>query len=178
MKPLSLVSAILLSLILHADLQAESKLSGSKPNIILMMTDDQGYSIVKSHGHPFVKTPNMDTLYKTSTRFDRFLVSPTCSPTRSAIMTGRHPMRNGVTHTILERERMTLNATTLPQVLKTVGYTTGIFGKWHLGDEDAYQPHNRGFDKAFIHGAGGIGQKYDCSCAAAPNNSYFDPHVR
>lgn len=178
MKALSLVLAILFSFVLQADLQAESKLSGTKPNIILMMTDDQGYSVVGAHKHPFIQTPNLDTLYNTSTRFDRFLVSPTCSPTRSAIMTGRHPMRNGVTHTILERERMTLNATTLPQVLKTVGYTTGIFGKWHLGDEDAYQPHNRGFDKAFIHGAGGIGQKYDCSCADAPNNSYFDPIVR
>jgi arylsulfatase len=73
---------------------------------------------------------------------------------------------------------MTLNATTLPQVLKTAGYTTGIFGKWHLGDEEPYQPHNRGFDEAFIHGAGGIGQAYDCSCADVPGNKYFDPVVR
>jgi arylsulfatase len=86
-------------------------------------------------------------------------------------------MRNGVTHTILERERLTLDAVTLPQVLGQVGYTSGIFGKWHLGDEDAYQPHNRGFSEVFIHGAGGIGQAYDCSCADAPNNSYFDPVV-
>ena len=93
-------------------------------------------------------------------------------------MTGRHPMKNGVTHTILERERMTLDATTLPQVLKTAGYTSGIFGKWHLGDEEPYQPHNRGFDEAFIHGAGGIGQAYDCSCADAPGNKYFDPVIR
>jgi arylsulfatase len=93
-------------------------------------------------------------------------------------MTGRHPMKNGVTHTILERERMTLEATTLPQVLKTAGYTSGIFGKWHLGDEEPYQPHNRGFDEAFIHGAGGIGQAYNCSCADAPGNKYFDPVIR
>ena len=87
-------------------------------------------------------------------------------------------MKNGVTHTILERERMTLDATILPQVLKTAGYTTGIFGKWHLGDEEPYQPHKRGFDEAFIHGAGGIGQAYDCSCADAPGNKYFDPVIR
>ena len=93
-------------------------------------------------------------------------------------MTGRHPLKNGITHTILERERMTLDAVTLPQVLKSAGYATGIFGKWHLGDEEPYQPHNRGFDEAFIHGAGGIGQKYNCSCADAPGNSYFDPIVR
>jgi arylsulfatase A-like enzyme len=148
------------------------------PNIVLVMTDDQGYGPVARHGHPWIQTPGLDQMYNTSTRFRRFLVSPTCSPTRSALMTGRHPMRNGVTHTILERERMTLNATTLPQALGSAGYTSGIFGKWHLGDEDAYQPHNRGFDFAFIHGAGGIGQKYNCSCADAPNNSYMDPIVR
>jgi len=87
-------------------------------------------------------------------------------------------MRNGVTHTILERERMTLDATTLPQTLQTAGYTNGIFGKWHLGDEEAYQPHKRGFDEAFIHGAGGIGQAYNCSCADVPNNKYNNPVVR
>jgi arylsulfatase len=153
-------------------------LAGSKPNVILIITDDQGYPPVGRHGHPWIETPNLDRLYDTSVRFTRFLVSPTCSPTRSALMTGRHPMRNGVTHTILERERMTLKATTLPQVLKTAGYTTGIFGKWHLGDEEPYQPHNRGFDEAFIHGAGGIGQAYNCSCADAPGNKYFDPVIR
>ncbi len=154
------------------------ELTGSRPNIILLMTDDQGYGPVGAHGHPWIDTPNLDKLHATSTRFTRFLVSPTCSPTRSAIMTGRHPLKNGVTHTILERERMTLEATTLPQVLKTAGYRTGIFGKWHLGDEEPYQPDQRGFDEAFIHGAGGIGQAYNCSCADAPGNKYFDPVIR
>lgn len=158
--------------------QPATQLAGSKPNIILIITDDQGYGPVGRHGHPWIKTPNLDKLYDTSVRFTRFLVSPTCAPTRSALMTGRHPMQNGVTHTILERERMTLDATILPQVLKTVGYTSGVFGKWHLGDEDAYQPHNRGFDEAFIHGAGGIGQAYACSCADAPGNKYFNPALR
>ena len=157
---------------------AEAPLAGSRPNILLVMTDDQGYGQVGRHGHPWLRTPNLDRLYDASLRFDRFLVSPTCSPTRAAMMTGRHPMRNGITHTILERERMTLDAVTLPQVLSDAGYQTAIFGKWHLGDEDAYQPQNRGFDHACIHGAGGIGQAYACSCADAPDNSYFDPVVR
>ena len=93
-------------------------------------------------------------------------------------MSGRHPMKNGITHTILERERMALSTVTLPQVLKNAGYTSGIFGKWHLGDEEEYQPHRRGFDEAFIHGAGGIGQKFNCSCADVPGNKYFDPFIR
>jgi len=153
-------------------------LAGSRPNVILMMTDDQGYGPVGRHGHPWIQTPNLDRMYDTSTRLTRMLVAPTCSPTRSALMSGRHPMRNGITHTILERERMALSTVTLPQVLKEVGYTSGIFGKWHLGDEDEYQPQHRGFDEAFIHGAGGIGQAYDCSCADAPNNKYFNPTIR
>jgi arylsulfatase A-like enzyme len=104
-------------------------------------------------------------------------VSPTCAPTRAALLTGRHEFKNGVTHTILERERLTLEATTLAQVLKSAGYTTGIFGKWHLGDEPAYRPNQRGFDEVFIHGGWGIGQTYPGSCGDAPGNTYFDPAV-
>jgi arylsulfatase A-like enzyme len=176
---LRITVAIFVSLHLAVSIvNSADSLAGSRPNIILLITDDQGYGPVGKHGHPWIRTPNLDKLHDSSFRFDRFLVSPTCSPTRAALMTGRHPMKNGVTHTILERERMTLNATTLPQVLKSAGYTTGIFGKWHLGDEEPYQPHNRGFDEAFIHGAGGIGQAYACSCADAPGNKYFDPTIR
>lgn len=163
-------------LILAASVLAAT--AAKKPNIILVMTDDQGYGPVGKHGHPWIKTPNLDQHYDKSTRFTRFLVSPTCSPTRAAIMTGRHPIKNGITHTILERERMTLDATILPQVLKTAGYTSGIFGKWHLGDEKEHQPDQRGFDEVFIHGAGGIGQAYNCSCADVPKNKYFDPVIR
>jgi arylsulfatase len=152
--------------------------SAKAPNIILIITDDQGYPAVGANGTSWLRTPNMDKLRKTGTAFDRFLVSPTCSPTRSALMTGRHPMKNGITHTILERERLTLDAVTLPQVLAKVGYHSGIFGKWHLGDEADYQPEKRGFEETFIHGAGGIGQAYDSSCADVPRNKYFDPVIR
>lgn len=168
----------LFSLLFGLLLPAHAELAGTKPNVVLVITDDQGYPPIAAHGHPWLKTPNLDTLYGESTRFTRFLVAPTCSPTRSAIMTGRHPEKNGITHTILERERMTLDATILPQVLKTEGYTSGIFGKWHLGDEHEYQPDQRGFDETFIHGAGGIGQAYDCSCADAPKNQYTNPVIR
>lgn len=148
------------------------------PNIILVITDDQGYGDVSAHGSPDVLTPSMDLLKSQGISLEDFHASPTCAPTRSAIMTARHPFKNAITHTILERERMTLDATTLPQVLKRADYSCGIFGKWHLGDEAEYQPDNRGFDEVFIHGAGGIGQAYPGSCADAPDNSYFDPIIK
>ena len=128
----------------------EGKGKVAQPNIILVMTDDQGYGDLGCHGHPFLKTPNLDRLYAQSTRFTDFQVSPTCAPTRAALMSGLAPFKNGVTHTILERDRMALTSTTIAEVLKSAGYTTGIFGKWHLGDEDPYQPHQRGFDEVFI----------------------------
>ena len=148
-----------------------------RPNIILVMTDDQGYGEMACHGNPILKTPNLDRLHSESVRFTDFHVSPTCAPTRCSIMTGRHEFRSGVTHTIQERERMSLKATTLAQLLKSAGYATGIFGKWHLGDERPYQPDRRGFDEVFIHGAGGIGQTYPGSCGDAPGNTYFSPAI-
>ncbi len=150
--------------------------SGSpKPNIILVMPDDVGYGDYACLGNPVIHTPAVDAFRKGSLLRTQFHVSPTCSPTRSALMSGRHEFKNGVTHTVNERERMSLSTFTLAQMLKTAGYTTGIFGKWHLGDEAAYQPDKRGFDEVYIHGAGGIGQTYPGSCGDAPKNSNINP---
>jgi arylsulfatase len=149
----------------------------ARPNIIIILTDDQGFGDLSCHGNPVLKTPNLDRLHDEGVRFTHFHVSPTCSPTRAALLTGKHEMRSGISHTIYERERLSLKATTLAQVLKSAGYATGIFGKWHLGDEDAYQPDKRGFDEVFIHGAGGIGQSYPGTCGDAPGNTYFDPAI-
>jgi arylsulfatase A-like enzyme len=157
---------------------AKTSLEGrAKPNIILILTDDQGYGDLSCHGNPILRTPNLDRLHDEGRRFVDFHVSTTCSPTRCSLMTGRHEFRSGVTHTIMERERMSLKATTIAQVLKSAGYTTGIFGKWHLGDEPDHWPDKRGFDEMFIHGAGGIGQTYAGSCGDAPGNRYFDPAI-
>ncbi|MCP5552214.1 MAG: arylsulfatase [Akkermansiaceae bacterium] len=150
-------------------------LAGTKPNIILIMPDDMGWGDMGIHGNPLIQTPNLNRLKGESLSFTDFHVSPTCAPTRSAIMSGRHEFRNGVTHTIFERERMSLDTITLPSVLKTAGYSTGIFGKWHLGDEAEYQPDQRGFDEVYIHGGGGIGQTYAGSCGDFPGNTYHDP---
>jgi arylsulfatase A-like enzyme len=150
----------------------------AKPNIIIILTDDQGYGDFSCTGNPFIKTPNMDRLHNEGIRFNNFHACPTCSPSRSSLLSGAHEFKSGVTHTILERERMSLKTITLAQVLKSAGYTTGIFGKWHLGDEDAYQPQNRGFNEVFIHGGGGIGQTFPGSCGDVPDNSYFDPVIK
>jgi len=149
--------------------------SADRPNILFILTDDQGYGDVGAHGNPVLKTPHLDRLRSESVRFTDFQVSPTCAPTRSALLTGRHEFKNGITHTILERERLALGAATLAEQLQKAGYRTGIFGKWHLGDEAEYQPNKRGFDEVYIHGAGGIGQSYPGSCGDVPKNSYFGP---
>jgi len=149
----------------------------ARPNILFILADDTGYGDLSATGHPILKTPNLDRIYHEGVRFTDFHVSPTCSPTRAALMTGRHEFKNAVTHTILERERLTPEAVTIAQVLKSAGYATGIFGKWHLGDEADHQPDKRGFDEVFIHGGGGIGQMYPGSCGDAPGNTYFDPAI-
>ena len=147
----------------------------ARPNIILVMPDDVGFGDYASLGNPVMRTPAVDAFKKESLLLTQFHVSPTCAPTRSALMSGRHEFKNGVTHTILERERMALSTYTLPQMLKSVGYTSGIFGKWHLGDEAAYRPESRGFDEVYIHGGGGIGQIYPGSCGDAPGNTNINP---
>lgn len=154
-----------------------TSLAGKRPNIILIMTDDQGMGDLSCYGNKVIKTPHLDALKLSGLAFADFQVSPTCSPTRSAIMTGSHEFASGITHTIFERERLALGKKLLPEVLTETGYDTGIFGKWHLGDEDAYQPGKRGFNYSFIHGAGGAGQNYPGSCADSPPNAkkkYFD----
>lgn len=179
MKSPWLLSVSLALCLFAINVRAADSLKGTRPNIILVMTDDQGMGDLSCMGNEVLRTPNLDRFYEMSTRFTDFHVSPTCAPSRSSIFSGRHEFRNGVTHTIKERERMALSTTTFPKLLHEAGYETGIFGKWHLGDEDAYQPYNRGFSETFIHGAGGIGQSYQGSCADFPPNraregKYFD----
>ncbi len=160
-----------------ASLTGFSASTNAPPNIILILTDDQGYGELGCHGNPILRTPSLDRLHAESARFIDFTVSPTCAPTRAALLTGRHEFRSGVTHTIYERERLSPRAVTLAEVLRSAGYRTGIFGKWHLGDERDRLPDRRGFDEMFIHGGGGIGQTYPGSCGDAPGNGYFDPSI-
>ena len=119
-----------------------------KPNIIFILTDDQGYGDLSAHGHPLLKTPNFDRVHNEGVRFDNFYVSPSCSPTRAALLTGMHEFRSGVTHTREPRMRLHKDAVTLPELLKKSGYRTALIGKWHLGGntEKGYRASDRGFD--------------------------------
>ena len=158
-------------------MQAADSGTPVKPNIILVMPDDVGYGDYACLGNPIIRTPSVDAFKKESLLFTQFHVSPTCSPTRAALMSGRHEFKNGVTSTNSGRERMTLKTFTLAQMLKSSGYSTGIFGKWHLGDQAAYQPDKRGFDEVYIHGSGGIGQNYGGCGGDVRGNKYSDPAI-
>ncbi|MHC4404794.1 MAG: arylsulfatase [Planctomycetota bacterium] len=124
--------------------------SPPRPNIVLLLSDDQGYGDMGRHGTPILKTPNMDRLYDESVRMTDFSVSPTCSPTRAALMTGMQEFNSGVTHTVRPRRNMNREVMILPQILREAGYATALFGKWHLGQEDGYRPDQRGFQTALI----------------------------
>jgi arylsulfatase len=130
---------------------AESKtesLSGSRPNIIFILSDDSGWGEIGASGNPVIQTPNVDRLWREGTRFMNYHVAPSCAPTRAQLMTGNHEFYSGVTHTILKRNYLSQEVITLPQVLKSAGYATAMFGKWHLGLDEGYRPDQRGFDKA------------------------------
>lgn len=133
----------------------------SRPNVILIMTDDQGYGDMSCHGNPYIKTPNLDRLHDEAIRFSDFHVDPTCSPTRAALMTGRYSSRTGVWLTYAGRHHLRRDETTMADVFSSNGYRTAIFGKWHLGDNYPFRPHDRGFDESLIHGGGVIGEAPD-----------------
>lgn len=141
----------------------------SQPNVILVITDDQGYGDLSAHGNPILKTPEMDRLHGESVRLTDFHVGPTCAPTRGAMMSGQWTNRAGPWHTIMGRSMLFQDKTTLGEVFSNSGYATGLFGKWHLGDNYPYRPEDRGFQEVVRHGAGGVGQTPDYW-----NNAYFD----
>ncbi len=147
------------------DLNSEER----KPNIILIMTDDQGYGDLGCHGNLAIQTPNMDRLHAQSVRLTNFHVGTTCAPTRAGLLTGKNCNRVGVWHTIIGRSLLREGELTLADVAKHNGYKTAIYGKWHLGDNYPFRPQDRGFDEVLVHGGGGVGQTPDYW-----NNDYFD----
>lgn len=141
----------------------------TKPNVILILVDDQGYGDIAALGNPYIKTPNLDKLHAQSARFTDYHVNPTCAPTRAALLTGHNANRTGVWHTINGRSLILERETTMAQIFKDNGYTTSIFGKWHLGDNYPFRPQDKGFDEVLTHGGGGMEQTMDYW-----DNDYFD----
>ena len=145
----------------------------SRPNIILVMTDDQGYGDMGMHDNPIVQTPVIDQLASESHRFTDFHVDPTCSPTRSALMSGKYSLRAGVWHTVMGRHMLSDRHHTLPEALGDAGYNTAMIGKWHLGDNYPFRPQDQGFDHVLLHGGGGVGQAPDFWGNTQFDDTYF-----
>ena len=160
-------TAIVLAL---ASCGSPGPVGAGQPNIVLIMTDDQGWAQLGSHGDPILRTPRLDELAGQSVEMTRFYVSPVCAPTRAALMTGRYNYRTGVVDTYLGRAMMDPAEVTVAEVLGGAGYRTGIFGKWHLGDNFPQRAYDQGFQEAVVHKGGGIGQPSD-----PPGSDYFDP---
>ena len=168
MRKLNLLSLTLCLLIVFSN-TVQAKTKKQKPNIIIVITDDQGKNDLACEGNPWVKTPNIDKFYDESVHLTNFHVSTTCAPSRGALMAGRHTDRLNVFHTINGRSILFADEVIMPQVLKQNGYTTGMFGKWHLGDNYPYRPEDRGFDEVVCLKGGGVSQGPDYW-----GNDYFD----
>ena len=149
--------------------KANPKRTGGKANVIIVLTDDQGYGDLSCHGNPYLKTPHLDRLHAESVRFTDFHVSPYCTPTRAALMTGNHAGYTGAYRTSSGRTMMHRDEKTIADLFGGAGYVTGMVGKWHLGDNAPHRPQDRGFQDVVWHRCGGIGQASDHW-----GNDYFD----
>ncbi len=139
------------------------------PNVVLVITDDQGYGDLACHGNTALRTPNLDKFHGESVRFTDFHVDPLCAPTRAALLTGRYAYRTGVTAAYAGRSILRHDEITVANMLSAGGYRTGLFGKWHLGDNWPYRPNERGFDETVACWSGGVTQAADWW-----GNDYFD----
>lgn len=152
-----------------ATLAGNSAIAGERPNVVLVISDDQGYGELSAHGNPVLRTPHLDRLHAESVRLTDFHVAPMCTPTRGQLMTGLDAFRNGAINVSSGRTLLRRELPTLPQLLADAGYRSGIFGKWHLGDAWPYRPEDRGFHEAWWFPSSHLGSVPDHW-----NNDYFD----
>jgi len=154
---------------LMAQTQDNNTSRSKRPNVIFVMTDDQGKCDLACEGNPYIHTPNIDKFYQDAVRLENYHVSPTSAPSRAAIMTGRFTDRTNCFHTIAGRDKVFADEVMIPQIFAQNGYSTAMFGKWHMGDNYPFRPEDRGFQESVHHGGGGIGQGPDYW-----GNDYFD----
>lgn len=148
---------------------ARTNTEGKQPNVIIIFSDDQGYGDLSCHGNPVLKTPNLDKLYDQSIRFDDFHTASVCTPSRGELMTGLYAMRNKAMMVPAGRNLLRLDVPTMPEVFAANGYSTGLFGKWHLGDNYPYRPMDRGFQRVVWHKGWGFRSEIEY------DNSYYTP---
>ena len=166
---LGIISVLVFSCKEKQQIHSKQIALATTPNIIVVITDDQGYGDLRHTGNTIIKTPAIDKFATEAVSLTNYHVGTTCAPTRAGLLTGRNCNRNGVWHTIMGASILNRDEVTLADELKQIGYKTAMFGKWHLGDNSPFLPHQRGFDEAFYHGGGGVGQTPDYW-----NNDYFD----
>ena len=150
-----------LVLVLLSSLAAMGLSAETKPNVLVFLSDDQGWGDLSSSGNSDLRTPHIDSLQRDGVSFERFFVCPVCSPTRAEFLTGRHHARSGVYATSAGGERMNLDEVTVADMFREAGYVTGAFGKWHNGMQFPYHPNGRGFDEFYGFCSGHWGHYYD-----------------
>jgi arylsulfatase A-like enzyme len=155
MRPASCCSSWLIAVLLAGGALDAAE----RPNVLLILTDDQGYGDISSHGNPYVKTPHMDRIAAEGARFERFFVSPLCAPTRAGLLTGRYHLRTGVHGVTRGQENLRDSEVTLAEIFRDAGYATGCFGKWHNGRHYPMHPNGQGFDE-FVGFCGGHWNNY------------------
>jgi arylsulfatase A-like enzyme len=152
--------------------------AATQPNVVIILTDDQGFGELGATGNPLIRTPHIDRLAAESVALTNFHVMPVCSPTRACLMTGRYNYRTGVVDTFLGRSLMHPDETTLAQMLAAGGYRTGIFGKWHLGDNYPMRAMDKGFQETLVLNGGGLAQPGDPPDPVDERGAYFNATLR
>lgn len=152
---------------------AAAQQRAARPNVVIILTDDQGYGDLSCHGNPRLKTPALDRLHAESVRLNDFHAAPMCTPTRSQLMTGRDALATGAMNVSSGRTLLRPDLPTMAEIFRRSGYRTGIFGKWHLGDTYPYRPEDRGFEETVWFPSSHIGSAPD-----AWNNDYYDDVYR
>ena len=172
MKSVLKVSVVLFFILFFTGCK-DTTSTNSLPNIIIVMTDDQGYGDLGFNGNTLIRTPHIDKFAAQSVNFTNYHVGTTCSPTRAGLMTARNCLRNGVWHTNAGCSLLNQDEETIADVFSAAGYKTAMFGKWHLGDNYSFLPEQRGFQETFYHKGGGVGQTPDYWGNDYQDDTYF-----